>query len=192
MTKDYYTLQEAAEWIAFRIDGLPFEHINTDLQSLENAKATLFSALQTGRIQVSGELQEGDGFKTIDNIEVDEHACLDYEENSIDWGGERYFYGVGISIKELRKEFPPEHENYILNTLTGGYMSPYMRVMVETINEFNITNENQPPKKTMQDFIEARLKYYKVRPSKNIIESIGTLIRLPEAQKGGLKALSKN
>lgn len=192
MTKDYYTLQEAAEWIAFRIDGLPFEHINTDLQSLENAKATLFSALQTGRIQVSGVFEEGDGFKDVDNIEVDEHACLDYEENSIDWGGERYFYGVGISIKDLRKEFPPESENLSHNLITSEYCTPYMRVMVETINEFNITNENQPPKKTMQDFIEARLKYYKVRPSKNIIESIGTLIRLPEAQKGGLKALSKN
>lgn len=192
MTKDYYTLQEAAEWIAFRMDGLPLEHLIKEQQSLENAKMTLFNALQAGRIQVSGVFEEGDGFKDVDNIEVDEHACLDYEENSIDWGGERYFYGIAISIKDLRKEFPPKHENAILNTLTDGYMSPYMRVMFETIREFNITNENQPPKKIMHDFIQARLEHYKVRPSKNIIESIGTLIRLPEAQKGGLKPLSKN
>jgi hypothetical protein len=75
-------------------------------------------------------------------------------------------------------------ENKTLEIKEENYSSPFMELMIKCIKELKITSDNQPKKETLVDWFMRELKSIEA-PSKNKAEMMATLVRLPEAQKGG-------
>lgn len=61
------------------------------------------------------------------------------------------------------------------------YLSPYMRTMMEAIEALKITDENQPPKKNIEDWLQKNYPDL----SENERSSLASFVRLPEMKKGG-------
>lgn len=71
----------------------------------------------------------------------------------------------------------------------SAYTTPYLQLMQEAIEHFGLTGENQSKKENLSDwFFEKRIEGESI--SRNIANSMATLIRLPTAQRGGAKRSS--
>jgi hypothetical protein len=71
------------------------------------------------------------------------------------------------------------------------YLSPYLRLMLEAAEYFDIDETNPPMKKYITDWLKEQSAKKKIELSERMVEILATAIRPPESQKGGLKAQSK-
>ena len=182
MTDDYYTLADAALWIAFRDMDKPLDYILSHWDMVAHARDIILpNALLSGRIHISS--------NQTDNIIFRELYQLDFDRNMIfvPSGGfcelTTAQSNIRISTADLHKEFP-------ISTVTGtkietGYTAPYLDVANAVINRIGITADNQPPKKNITDIIKDELTKRHLPCSNRKAEEIATLIRLPEREKGG-------
>lgn len=182
--KAFYTLTEAAEWLAFRGNELTFEQKDNWVDYINAHLETLLAALCSDKMIVKGR-KEGD--KRNKAIKVRASCELNLRENKIIYnpGAETQFIveDIQIAANTLRRFFL-YNANYNI-----PYMSPYMEVMFEVVVEMGITKENQPEIRLMEPVVIRRLEAHGRTTSDRQVRSICTLIRMPEAQKGGLRPL---
>lgn len=182
--KAFYTLTESAEWIAFRGNELTFEQKNHWGDYVNAYTETLLATLCSDKVIVKGR-KEGD--KCNKAIKVRASCELNLQENKIIYnpGTETQFVvgDIQIAANTLRRFFLC-NANYNI-----PYMSPYMEVMFEVVVEMGITKENQPEIRLMEPVVIRRLEAHGRTTSNRQVRSICTLIRMPEAQKGGLRPL---
>ena len=182
--KMYYTLTEAAEWIAFRGNELTFDQKEHWADYVNANKETLLAALCSKYVTVKG---DRDGDKPNRAINVRATCDLDLQGNKIVCNpgtDEQFcFENIRVVANQLRRFFLCEPNR---NT---DYMSPYMEIMFEVIAEMGITKENQPEMRLMEPVVRRRLEAHGRTTSDRQIQSICTLIRMPEAQKGGLRPI---
>lgn len=70
------------------------------------------------------------------------------------------------------------------------YTTPYLELMQEAIMHFGLADDYQSKKENLSDwFFEKRIEGEPI--SRNIANSMATLIRLPTAQRGGAKRIPK-
>lgn len=68
----------------------------------------------------------------------------------------------------------------------SSYTTPYLHLMQEAIMHFGLTENYQSKKENLSDwFFEQRIDGEPI--SRNIADSMATLVRLPKAQRGGAK-----
>jgi len=71
----------------------------------------------------------------------------------------------------------------------SSYTTPYLQLMQEAIMHFDLTENYQSKKENLSDwFFEQRIDGEPI--SRNIADSMATLVRLPKAQRGGAKRSS--
>ncbi len=129
----------------------------------------------------------------------------DYDNNQINFlTDEKYEDGVLSGILRFEDlinwangrniSIPPELENKsstptISTTKLPEYTTPYMQLMFDAIQHFNITKDNQPEVKNLKSYFETELREIKEDPNRgspsNKAKVMATLLRLPEKQKGG-------
>jgi hypothetical protein len=71
------------------------------------------------------------------------------------------------------------------------YLSPYIQLMLEAAEYFDIDESNPPMKKYITDWLKEQSAKKDIELSERMVEILATAIRPPESQKGGLKAKSK-
>lgn len=67
-----------------------------------------------------------------------------------------------------------------------GYTTPYLELMQEAIRHFRLTERHQEKKEVLSDWFRTQRVEGNV-VSKNLADSMATLVRLPSAQRGGSK-----
>lgn len=78
---------------------------------------------------------------------------------------------------------PPPTQDY--------YFSPYIQLMLEAAEYFDIDETNPPMKKYITDWLKEQSAKKNIELSERMVEILATAIRPPESQKGGLRASSK-
>ncbi len=83
---------------------------------------------------------------------------------------------------------PPKEK---VNGRPSYYTSPYLQLMLEAAEHFNINETNPPMKKDITGWFKEKSAKKGIELSERMVEILATAIRPPESQKGGLKAQSK-
>ena len=103
---------------------------------------------------------------------------------------------VEIPTDRLQVLFPlaltqTENKSFSETLNELDYVSPYMLVMKDVIEELKISKTNQPVKKIVEHAVIECGNKRSVEISQRFAEYIAQAIRLPEAQKGGAPKLSE-
>jgi len=89
-------------------------------------------------------------------------------------------------VKAIWPDFVPEAAAPAPDGNVGPYTTPYLELMQAAIAHFGLTAENQGKKECLLDwFVEQQIEGEPV--SRNLADSMATLVRLPSAQRGGAK-----
>lgn len=103
-------------------------------------------------------------------------------------GGE--FVEVRFKTVELYRAFDENYETPVANDVAQSaapaYETPYMMLMRMAIQEFGISNDNQVKKEMLLNWLMQQ-KIGDRHLTRNIADSMATLVRLPESQRGGNK-----
>lgn len=71
------------------------------------------------------------------------------------------------------------------SAVSWGYTTPYLEMMQEVIKELEISKENQGKKEAIAALFAKKLADHKLTPpSQKLADTMATLVRLPESQKG--------
>lgn len=65
--------------------------------------------------------------------------------------------------------------------MNGKYVTPYIELMYEAIEALEITNDNQPAKQTIVEWLKEKNPNLSGRE----IEYLATFVRTPDMKKGG-------
>ena len=103
---------------------------------------------------------------------------------------------VEIPTDQLQILFPlaltqTENKSFSETLEELDYVSPYMLVMKDVIEELKISKTNQPVKKIVEHAVIESGNKRNIEISQRFAEYIAQAIRLPEAQKGGAPKLSE-
>lgn len=94
------------------------------------------------------------------------------------------YASVFLLKNDVLREFPEQNDAECNSGDEEIYITPYMRLMFEAINYFQITRDNQPLKKEIVDwFVEQKINSSFVSPSN--AEYLASFIRMPESRTGG-------
>ena len=89
-------------------------------------------------------------------------------------------------VKAIWLDFVPEAAAPAPDGNVAPYTTPYLELMQAAIAHFGLTAENQGKKECLLDwFVEQQIEGEPV--SRNLADSMATLVRLPSAQRGGAK-----
>ncbi len=89
-------------------------------------------------------------------------------------------------VKAIWCDFVPEAAAAAPDGNVAPYTTPYLELMQAAIAHFGLTAENQGKKECLLDwFVEQQIEGEPV--SRNLADSMATLVRLPSAQRGGAK-----
>ncbi len=89
-------------------------------------------------------------------------------------------------VKAIWSDFVPEAAAPAPDGNVAPYTTPYLELMQAAIAHFGLTAENQGKKECLLDwFVEQQIEGEPV--SRNLADSMATLVRLPSAQRGGAK-----
>ena len=128
-------------------------------------------------------------------ITTDEWRSGEFDADALVLTGQSWQYiqmqVPDFMVKAIWPEWPlcvgtgPQEEH----PASSSYTTPYLQLMQEAIMHFGLTEENQSKKENLSDwFFEKRIEGDPI--SRNIANSMATLIRLPTAQRGGAKRAS--
>ncbi len=103
-------------------------------------------------------------------------------------GGE--YAEVRFKTVELFRAFDENYEapaaNGVVQNAAPTYETPYMMLMRMAIQEFGISNDNQVKKEMLLNWLMQQ-KIGDRHLTRNIADSMATLVRMPESQRGGNK-----
>ncbi len=128
-------------------------------------------------------------------IEIDENCgvtTIDVWEN----GSFLVTFGdVEILFTDIKEILSPENQEDIATTLsapvTNGYTTPLLTLIQTMIEKGYVSQDNQPLAKNLQEDIKKEAEAANIPISKRIVESMTTILRLPETQKGGCKKMKE-
>lgn len=95
--------------------------------------------------------------------------------------------------KKKRIDYHPVLNEYLLTlgttpTISSGYTTPYLEMMLEVIRELGISRENQVKKEAVAtEFAKKLIDHKLTPPSQKLADAMATLVRLPESQQGRAK-----
>ncbi len=93
-------------------------------------------------------------------------------------------------VKAIWQDDAPEPAQPPREATAMSYTTPYLELMQEAIMHFGLTDKYQSKKENLSDwFFGKRIDGEPI--SRNIANSMATLIRLPTAQRGGAKRIPK-
>lgn len=87
---------------------------------------------------------------------------------------------------KLPEKFPKATNNNVdkANTIPD-YLPPYLAFMIRATRELELTEENIPVKKVIEHWLKENWPTELGQPTQNLVGSLATALRPPEAQKGG-------
>lgn len=103
MKQKYYTLAEAAHWIAFGTPRPTIEQIISEQNKLQTAAQRLPAALASGTIKVFG---QRDFYSDSEQITDLNYVSLDFEENTMTACDIFDYVAIMIDVNDLHKAFP--------------------------------------------------------------------------------------
>lgn len=103
MKQKYYTLIEAAHWIAFGTPRPTIEQIISEQNKLQTAAQRLPDALASGTIKVFGQRSFNSDSEQITNLN---YVSLDFEENAMTACDIFNYVAIMIDVKDLHEAFP--------------------------------------------------------------------------------------
>ena len=188
MKQKYYTLAEAALWIAFKDTEKTLDYVYKHWPLVQEAQNIILpNVLTTGRIHITSD--------QTNNIIFRDSYMLDFDRNMIHppFGGVYELTtpqtNVKISVADMHREFPLVITGTKIET---DYSAPYLEVATAVINRLGITNDNQPLKKNITDTIKEELINRNLPFSDRKVDALATMIRLPEVEKGGNRRVKNN
>lgn len=108
----------------------------------------------------------------------EEDCCIEVESKKIiDWAIKKGFQPP-IQLLEM---MGLQEEQSGAKHVKGRYTTPYMEIMLEAIEVLEITNDNQPAKQTIVDWLKEKNSNLSGRE----IEYLATFVRTPDMKKGG-------
>lgn len=186
MDKEFFTLSEAVIWIAFRGRELNLlQKLEQDAE-LERAKRVLHAALCSGLIGVIGRKSPG----------TKPEYLIVYPYCVFDCGHNVIFYDEDIEFAKMEGRYrgdicicSAELKNFFMCSCAYcqniGYSTPYIDIMNSVISDMNISADNQPLKKHIEAAICEKARRDGVELSEKTIAAMASLVRLPEARRGG-------
>jgi hypothetical protein len=103
MKQKYYTLAEAAHWIAFGTPRPTIEQIISEQNKLQTAAQRLPAALASGTIKVFGQRDFNSDSEQITDLD---YVSLDFEENTMTACDIFDYVAIMIDVNDLHKAFP--------------------------------------------------------------------------------------
>lgn len=158
-----------------------------DISGYESAHKLLEIAT-TGKRPMLGSEPRIPEKKFVQIKDIPNTVSLNIETGVIKANGIEYT-DVYIPFKDLKTVFHNAYAKTAFDDIETQYITPYMKIMVEVINEQKITAKNQPQKDTLKDIILKKLAERGIwsqggKPSESLAGYMATIIRLPESQKG--------
>ena len=93
-------------------------------------------------------------------------------------------------VKAIWPDFVPKATQAKQGAADVPYTTPYLDLMQAAITRFGISAANQQKKENLSDwFLEQHIEGEEI--SRNLANAMATLIRLPTAQRGGAKRVSR-
>ena len=137
--------------------------LETALQSWKTGKLTFFN--------IYGDDAE-DGYYSEEDcgVEVNAHAFVNWATQKGFQPPAQLLELMGLQEQKARK-----------TPVKGMYVTPYMEIMYEAIDALKITNDNQPAKQTIVDWLKEKNPDLSGRE----IEYLATFVRTPDMKKGG-------
>jgi hypothetical protein len=89
-------------------------------------------------------------------------------------------------VKAIWPDYIPETVRPAQGAADVIYTTPYLELMQEAIRRFGLTMNSQEKKEVLSDWFKNQLVEGE-RVSSKLADAMGTLIRLPSAQRGGAK-----
>lgn len=194
-SKALYTIQEALEWIAFRKDSseITAEYATTHQAELDKALVILTKSILMHKIRVLGELSNKSHVVYLDRVVYEHTGPLQEittlteplyifpEQNSLETDDSIY-RNIQILADILKQQFPPLTTR--VSEALQGYTTPYIEIMMETIREEKLSDENQSKKDVLTTIISAKMAQRGLNKSEKLATAMATVIRMPESQKG--------
>jgi len=184
--KEYYTLQDAIEWIVFRKDSkdVTAEMLNMNLNNIALAETALLNAIKSHKIQLIGQHDE---YNPEEFINCFTNAISIYPASNVVTIDHIHDYmNIKIEKKAFQTQYPPATASPS-STKSNKYTTPYLEIIAEVIWEEKITNKNQSKAEVLTHIILNKMTERGLSPSKKIAEAMTSIIRLPESQKGKAK-----
>jgi len=91
-------------------------------------------------------------------------------------------------VKAVWPDYVPEPVRSASGINETPYTTAYLELMQEAIRLFGLTEHNQEKKEVLTDWFRSQLVEGE-QVSSNLADSMGTLVRLPSAQRGGAKRM---
>lgn len=219
--QEWADLRQAVEWIAYGFKPIPLAYdkaLRGRICSIQVsypteivvAKKILFVALLEKRIIASGQKQKEKDNKDISKVSFEEILPDLWDIDKIKWNlnklmilDDSAFVNIKLNTQDLFKIFPYPSlkKKQILDSdkkpsthNRPDYISSYMKLMESAIIELKISEYNQPSIKLLTDwfFNKLQLMHGELYPSMNKANMLATLVREPEAQRGGIIKYSKD
>ncbi len=102
------------------------------------------------------------------------------------WG----YRSLAIPVDDLMRLYPHEEKTeslWLKKESPESYSTAFIQLMLEAIEHFKITGENQVVTKKLIPWFEARLEKMGETGPNNKAKMMATFVRSPESQKGGNK-----
>lgn len=97
-------------------------------------------------------------------------------------GGE--YIDLRFCTKDVLYNFPPQNNAIPVLANQNDYLSPYMKIMLQAIQILDLRHNQQSKKNVLVDwFMTQEVNGQKL--TRNMSKMMATLVRLPEAQRGG-------
>ena len=193
--KPYCDINEALEWIAFgwpafenRADRIPFER-----KQRFDGKTFRFAEAMNLPLP-----ERKDNRRMMTDKE--KISAVHPHWNEITFSSSGCFVQglirIEIPTDQLQILFPlaltqTENKSFSETLNELDYVSPYMLVMKDVIEELKISKTNQPVKKIVEHAVIESGNKRNIEISQRFAEYIAQAIRLPETQKGGAPKLSE-
>lgn len=215
-------LRQAVEWVAFGLEPIPLAYdkaLRGKIRSVQVsyptevvvAKKILFIALLEAKIIATGQKQKEDNTKDISKVAFEEISSDLWDIDKIKWNlnklmiSDDYAYvNIKLSTQGLLDNFPypslkkkqilDSDKKISAHDNRPDYISSYMKLMELAIIDLKISKNNQPSMKKLTDWFFNKLQQMdgEIYPSENKANMLATLVREPEAQKGGIIKYNKD
>ncbi|MCM1223461.1 MAG: hypothetical protein NC548_54330 [Lachnospiraceae bacterium] len=183
--KEYYTIAQALEWLAFRGKEL---HMYQEIEKEKLIKpycCVLRSALCYEGVAVYGRKNPKTKHK---KLAVYAHCYLDFQNNKIafDPERERVWTDVKIDAVALKEFF------FCPQAQKAEYRTEFMDIMNEIIQIENIAYDNVPKKEWLEKVALQQLDAHGFPNKKTMASYMATFLRPAGAMKGGNKKVKND
>lgn len=183
--KEYYTIAQALEWLAFHGRDL---HMYQEIEKEKLIKpycCVLRSALCYEGIAVYGRKSPKTKHK---KVAIYAHCYLDFQNNKIafDPERERVWTDIKIDAAALKEFF------FCPQAQKAEYHTVFMDIMNEIIEMEKITYDNVPKKEQLKEVAAQQLKAHGFQNAETMASYMATFLRPAEAMKGGNKKIKND